>query len=116
MSEALDDKARKARNLVTEAGIAARETVGRNAKAAGVSLKPSEEYKAADMIRPTIAAERARTANRATFIANRENQKEKEARIAAAAGNVPAKKAPTTQGTQTGHHVTDSKNHTKTVK
>ena len=91
---ALEDKARKARIVAKESRIAARETVSRNANTAKVTLSPSEERKAADRIQPTMAAERARTARRATAIAKREAVKSSAKRVAAATGNTKSKAAP----------------------
>ena len=88
----LEDRAMKARRVAREAGIAARETVGRNAKANKVDLKPSEELKAAAKIKPTMEAERARTARRATFIAKREEAKASARRIATATTAAPKRK------------------------
>lgn len=88
----LEDRAMKARRVAREAGIAARETVGRNAKANKIDLKPSEELKAAAKIQPTMAAERARTARRAAFIAKREETKSSNRRIATATTAAPKRK------------------------
>ena len=90
----LQEKAAKARRVASESSMASRATVNRNAKTAKVSLKPLEELKAASKIYPTVAAERARTARRATFIANREEVKSSQKRISAATGNVARKAAP----------------------
>ena len=89
----LQDKAFRARRIAREAGIAAMETVGRNAKTAKVSLTPLEEQKAAKRIKPTMEAERARTARRGAFIAKREAVKSSQKRIQVATGNVVKKAA-----------------------
>lgn len=88
----LEDRARKARVAAREAGIAASETVSRNAKTNKVNLTLSEERKAKKMIQPTMAAERARTARRATSIAKREATKASAARVASATTAAPKKK------------------------
>lgn len=110
MAESIRDKAIKAREAAFYAKRDAYDTVERNAKTAKVNLNESEKTKAKEKIVPSMQAERNRTANRAEFIEKRETKKEADARVAAASGNVPGKK-----GTQAGHHVTDSKNHTKSI-
>ena len=91
---ALEDKARKARLVAKQVGSAARDTARRNASTAKVKLSPREERAAADKMRPTMAAERARTARRATAIATREAAKSSAKRVAAATGNIKSKAAP----------------------
>ena len=91
---ALEDKARKARIVAKQVGPAARATARRNASAAGVKLSPREERAAADKMRPTMAAERARTVRRATAIATRETIKSSAKRVADATGNTKSKAAP----------------------
>jgi hypothetical protein len=91
---ALEDKARKARIVAKQVGPAARATARRNASAAGVKLSPREERAAADKMRPTMAAERSRTARRATAIATRETLKSSAKRVTAATGNTKSKAAP----------------------
>ena len=91
---ALEDKARNARIAARKVGPAARATAKRNAAAAGVKLTPREERTAADKMRPTMAAERARTARRATAIATRETLKSSAKRVADATGNTKSKAAP----------------------
>ena len=88
------DKARNARIRTKEVGSAARDTARNNASAAGVKLTPREERLAADRMRPTISAERERTAGRATSAVKREAAKASEKRIAAATGNAQSKTAP----------------------
>ena len=96
MADSTNDKARKAKILASkpEVRIAASETAMRNAKTAGINLTPREEAKAAEILRSRIKTDRTRTASRAEFIANREENKSTQNRIAAATGS------------QAGHHVT----------
>ena len=64
--------------------------------------------KAANTMRPRMVSDTAKTAGRASAIANRETKKEKDAAIAKASGE-------TKKGSQPDHYVTDSKNHTKAL-
>jgi hypothetical protein len=90
----MDDKVRKARNKATkiETGIAARETVSRNAKAAKVNLSMAEERKAAKVLQSRMQIDRSKTAARAVGIQKMQEKKAAARRAAAAVGNAPAKK------------------------
>jgi hypothetical protein len=90
----LNDKVRKARNKATslETGIAAYETVERNARTAGVRLSMAEERKAAKTLQPRMKIDRQRTAARAVAIEKMQTKKMAAKRAAAAIGNAPAAK------------------------
>jgi hypothetical protein len=85
----LKDKVRKARNKATslETGIAANETVSRNARTAGVTLSMAEERKAVKTLMPRMKLDRQKTAARAVAIEKREIKKAAAKRAAAAVGN-----------------------------
>jgi hypothetical protein len=95
----LNDKVRKARNKATslETGIAAYETVERNARTAGVRLSMAEERKAAKTLQPRMKLDRQRTAARAVGIEKAQEKKAAAKRAAAAIGNAPASKKNTTK-------------------
>ena len=100
MADSTRDKARKARTSSKMALRDAYVTADRNAKAAGVSLRPSEKDAAVKTMYPRMAAERGRTERRANFIEKREAKKSEAARVAAATGNTPnPKKAPKPKAT-----------------
>lgn len=90
----MEEKVRKARNKATkiETGIAARETVSRNAKAAKVNLSMAEERKAAKVLQSRMQIDRSKTAARAAGIQKIQEKKAAARRAAAAVGNAPAKK------------------------
>lgn len=90
----MEEKVRKARNKATkiETGIAASETVGRNAKAAGVKLTMAEERKAAKVLQSRMQIDRDKTKARAIGIQKMQEKKAAARRAAAATGNAPAKK------------------------
>jgi hypothetical protein len=90
----LNDKVRKARNKATslETGIAAYETVERNAKAGKVRLSMAEERAAVKALQPRMAQDRKKTAARGVAIEKRETKKAAAKRAATAVGNAPAKK------------------------
>ena len=90
----LNDKVRKARNKATssETGIAAFETVNRNAKAGKVRLSMAEERAAAKVLQPRMKLDRERTLARGVAIEKREAKKAAAGRAAAAVGNPPKKK------------------------
>jgi hypothetical protein len=90
----LNEKVRKARNKATkiETGIAANETVSRNAKAAKVKLSMAEERKAAKTLQSRMQIDRSKTEARAVGIEKREIKKAAAKRAAAAVGNATAKK------------------------
>ena len=90
----LNDKVRKARRNATnmEVGIAANETVNRNAKTAGVRLSMAEERAARKVLQPRMKLERQRTASRAVAIEKMQAKKAAAKRAAAAVGNAPASK------------------------
>jgi hypothetical protein len=90
----LNEKVRKARNKATkiETGIAANETVSRNAKAAKVRLSMAEERKAAKTLQSRMQIDRSKTEARAVGIEKREIKKAAAKRAAAAVGNATAKK------------------------
>jgi hypothetical protein len=92
----LEDKVRKARRNASsmETGIAARETVSRNAKTAGVNLTMAEERKAKKFLEARMKIDRGKTAARAVGIKKMQDKKAAARRAAAAVGNVPAKKKP----------------------
>jgi hypothetical protein len=91
---ALNDKVRKARLNATkiETGIAASQTVGRNAKAAGVKLSMAEERKAAKILQARMQIDRSKTAARAAGIEKMQEKKAAARRAAAAVGNAAPKK------------------------
>ena len=97
----LNDKVRKARNNATklETGIAADETVNRNAKTAGVSLSMAEERAAKKVLQPRMQLDRSRTAARAVAIEKIQNKKAAATRAEAAIGNAPASKKPAAKTT-----------------
>jgi hypothetical protein len=90
----LGDKVRKARRTATdlETGIAAYETVNRNAKAGKVRLSMAEERAAAKVLQPRMAQDRKKTAARGVAIEKMQTKKAAAKRAAAAVGNAPAKK------------------------
>jgi hypothetical protein len=90
----INDRVRKARRNASsmETGIAARETVSRNAKAAGVNLSMAEERKAKKVVEDRIKIDRGRTAARAVAIEKIQEKKAAARRAAAATGNAPAKR------------------------
>jgi hypothetical protein len=90
----LEDKVRRARNSATkiETGIAANQTVGRNAKAAGVKLSMAEERKATKTLQSRMQIDRSRTAARAAGIEKMQEKKAAARRAAAAVGNAAPKK------------------------
>jgi hypothetical protein len=90
----IDDKVRKARRNASnmETGIAANQTVNRNAKAAGVNLSMAEERKAAKVLQARMKIDRGKTAARAVGIQKMQEKKAAARRAAAAVGNAPAKK------------------------
>jgi len=90
----LEDKARKARFNASkmETGIAANETVNRNAKAGKVRLSMAEERAAVKVLKPRMQLDRSKTAARAVGIEKREVKKAAAKRAAAAVGNATAKK------------------------
>ena len=90
----LNDKVRKARNKASsmEVGIAASETVLRNADAAKLRLSMAEERAAAKILRPRMKLDRQRTLARNVAIEKREAKKTAAKRAATAVGNPPAKK------------------------
>jgi hypothetical protein len=90
----LSDKVRKARNKATslETGIAAYETVSRNADTAKVRLSMAEERKAAKTLQPRMKLDRKKTAARAVNIEKMQAKKSAAKRAAAAIGNTPAAK------------------------
>ena len=85
----LNDKVRKARNKATslETGIAAYETVARNANTAKVRLSMAEERKAAKTLQPRMKLDRQKTAARAVGIEKMQTKKAAAKRAAAAIGN-----------------------------
>jgi hypothetical protein len=91
----LNDKVRKARRNATnmEVGIAANETVNRNAKTAGVRLSMAEERAAKKVLQPRMKLDRSRTASRAVAIEKTQTKKQAAKRMAAAIGNSPASKS-----------------------
>ena len=102
---ATGDAQRKAKDLKEEARKAAagKYAAEQIAKQSGdkVNLtwrKPEERKVIVEMVRSNRASDTAKTATRAKIIAEREEP------------------SPVKKGTQPGHHVTDSKNHTKTIK
>ena len=90
----LNDKVSKARRNATnlETGIAAYETVNRNAKTAGVKLSMAEERKAVKTLQPRMSQDRKKTAARAVAIEKMQTKKAAAKRAAAAIGNSPAAK------------------------
>jgi cobyric acid synthase len=76
-----------------ETGKAARKTVSRNAKTAGVNLTMAEERKAKEVLEARIK-DRGKTAARAVGTQSIARQKSSRRRAAAAVGNAPAKKNP----------------------
>ena len=88
------DKLRKAyRNASSlETGIAAAETVNRNAKAAGVNLSMAEERAAKKVLQPRMKLDRQRTLARGKAMEKAQNKKAAADRAAAAVGNAPKKK------------------------
>jgi hypothetical protein len=102
----LEDRARKARNLATEAfggvsGYKTRKLVNQNAKAAGKKLTPAQEKRAADIMQTRRQNDRDRTAARAKFIAGPNSPRAKRADAAAIAagvtGSAKAKKKAATK-------------------
>jgi hypothetical protein len=95
---ALEDKARKAKVNATkmETGIAARETVARNAKTAKVNLSMREEQKATKVLKDRMQIDRSKTAARATAIEKVQGKKEAVKRANAATGNMTKAKTKTT--------------------
>lgn len=95
------DKARKARNLATEAfgGVSYgdSENIAKDlAKSAGKELTWGQAQKAAKIIQNRRQLDRNKTANRAEFIANRTSKlNAKKAMEAAVSGGSKAKKSPT---------------------
>jgi hypothetical protein len=89
----LEDKVRKARRNASsmETGIAARETVSRNAKTAGVNLTMAEERKAKKFLEARMKIDRGKTAARAVGIKKMQDKKAAAKRMAAATGNSQAK-------------------------
>ena len=73
--------------------------------------------KAADTMRPRMVSDTAKTAGRASAIANRETKKEEQSKKLAEAAKKSTEylkaMGESKKGTQPGHHVTDSNNHTK---
>jgi hypothetical protein len=92
----LEDKVRKARRNASsmQTGKAARETVNRNAKTAGVNLTMAEERKAKEFLEARMKIDRGKTAARAVGIKKMQDKKAAARRAAAAVGNAPAKKKP----------------------
>jgi len=90
----LKDKVRKARNKATslETGIAAYETVERNARTGKVRLSMAEERAAVKAIQPRMSQDRKKTAARGVAIEKREIKKAAAKRAAIAIGNSPAAK------------------------
>jgi hypothetical protein len=90
----LNDKVRKARNKASsmETGIAASQTVLRNADAAKLRLSMAEERAAAKVLRPRMKLDRERTLARGVAIEKREAKKKAAERASAAIGNPPKKK------------------------
>jgi hypothetical protein len=90
----LNDKVRKARFNASsmETGIAANETVNRNAKTAGVRLSMAEERAAKKVLKPRMKLDRQRTAARGVAIEKMQEKKAAAKRAAAAIGNLPAAK------------------------
>ena len=90
----LSDRARKAvRNASSlETGIAAYETINRNAKASGVKLSMAEERAAAKVLEPRMRLDRKKTAARAVNIEKMQAKKAAAKRAAAAIGNAPVTK------------------------
>jgi hypothetical protein len=93
-AKSLKDKVRKARNKATslETGIAASETVERNARAGKTRLSMAEERAAVKVLEPRMRQDRKKTAARAVGIEKREVKKAAAKRAATAIGNPPAKK------------------------
>ena len=93
-AKSLKDKVRKARNKATslETGIAAYETVERNARAGKTRLSMAEERAAVKVLEPRMRQDRKKTAARGVAIEKREEKKAAATRAAAAVGNAPAKK------------------------
>jgi hypothetical protein len=100
---ALEDKARKARNLATEtfggvSGSKTRQLVNQNAKSAGKKLTRAEETRAAKVMQPRRQNDRDRTSARASFIAGPNSPRAKRAAAenmtAAVSGGAPKKAAP----------------------
>ena len=90
---ALEDKARKARNLATETfGSVSRaktkDLVNQNAKTAGKKLTPAQEQRATDIMQTRRQNDRDRTAARAKFIAGSNSPRAKRADAAAMAAGV----------------------------
>ena len=90
----INDKVRKARRNATnmEIGIAANQTVGRNAKAAGVNLSMAEERAAQKVLQSRMKIDRGKTAARAVGIEKMQEKKAAAKRAAAATGNAAPKK------------------------
>ena len=93
-AKSLKDKVRKARNKATslETGIAASETVERNARAGKTRLSMAEERAAVKVLEPRMRQDRKKTAARGVAIEKREAKKAAAKRAATAVGNAPAKK------------------------
>ncbi len=91
---ALEDKVRKARRNASkmETGIAANETVSRNAKTAKVRLTMAEERAATKTLKPRMQLDRSKTAARAVGIEKMQTKKAAAKRAAVAIGNSPAAK------------------------
>jgi hypothetical protein len=93
----LNDKVSKARRVATnlETGIAAYETVNRNAKAGKVKLSMAEERAAVKVLQPRMSQDRKKTAARGAAIQKVQEKKAAAKRAAAAIGNSPATKKAT---------------------
>jgi predicted amidohydrolase YtcJ len=91
---ALEDKVRKARRISApmEVNSAARKTVDRNAKTAGVKITPAEKNKASGILYDRMKLDRKKTAARAVAIEKVQTKKQAAKRMNAATGNVSAAK------------------------
>ena len=89
----LEDKVRKARRNASsmETGNAARETVDRNAKTAGVKLSVAEKRAAQKILQARMKIDRGKTAARGAAIQKVQEKKAAAKRMAAATGNSQAK-------------------------
>ena len=95
---ALEDKVRKARRISTpmEVNSAARKTVDRNAKTAGVKITLAEKNKASGILYDRMKLDRGKTAARGAAIEKVQAKKQAAKRMNAATGNVTKAKAKST--------------------
>jgi len=92
----MDKKVSAARRAATnmKTGNAARETVDRNAKTAGVKLSVAEKRAAQKVLQARIKIDRGKTAARGAAIQKVQEKKAAAKRMAAATGNPQSKATP----------------------